>query len=403
MHILFVATNVPVPPNNGQAIRSLSILQALRSIGHELSFISFANGPKSEELQPLSSLCRSISLLERRMPNLTATVDYLGRIKSLLTFRSFAVQRFRSEKMQEMIEGRLAKEKYDLIICDGIYALTNVPGTTIPVVLNSHNVEHVILKRYATLERSFLKRHYAKLEARFMRSTERRSCERVSSALVCSEIDRELLRVFRPDLPVFVAPNVVDTDFLGMVASSPAPVDPILLFQGGMDWYPNRDAVEHFVQDTLPLVRVSYPRVKFIVAGRNPPAQFVEKFSSDSTIEFTGTVQDMRPYLAAATVVIVPLRIGGGTRIKILEACAAGKPVISTSVGAEGLNLETGREILLADSPAQFARSVVDLLGDPGRREALARLAKSAVVERYSQQTLRKSLACFISELGTLA
>ena len=164
-----------------------------------------------------------------------------------------------------------------------------------------------------------------------------------------------------------------------------------------MDWYPNRDAVEFFARAILPRVRAKCPDVRLIVAGRNPPNQFVEQFRSDRKIEFTGTVPDMRPYLAAATVVIVPLRVGGGTRIKILEACAAGKPIVSTSVGAEGLDLEPGKEIILADDPREFARSVVNLLQHPARSEAVARSARAAVVERYSHVTLKKSLDALIS------
>jgi glycosyltransferase involved in cell wall biosynthesis len=403
LHILFVATNVPVPPNNGQAIRSLSIIQGLRSIGHELSFISFADSRRPQDLHLLSCLCSTIKLLPRKTPNLTQAVDYVGRIRSLLTFKSFAVERFRSRMLQDIIQDELDKQKYDLILCDGIYALTNVPVTPTPIALNCHNIEHVILKRYAMLERNPLKKYYARLESYYMRITEGHSCHRVSAALVCSELDLELLRMFRPGLPVFVAPNVVDTDFLRTLDSSAPSLDPILLFQGGMDWYPNRDAVEYFARDILPKIRLAYPKAKFIIAGRNPPAQFIEKFRYDPMIEFTGTVKDMRPYLLAATLAIVPLRIGGGTRIKILEASAAGKPVISTTVGAEGLNLEEGKEIILADDPAQFASSVVDLLRDPCRCEALGSSARAAVVERYSQQTLKKSLEAFLCNLAVPA
>lgn len=400
MHILFVATNLPVPPNNGQAIRSLSIIQALSAMGHEVSFISFADGRRPQDLRPLSSFCRSIDLCEREMLNLTQNADHLGRVRVLLTFRSYALERFKSEVMREMIRKKLNTVRYDLIVCDGIYALANIPETATPIALNCHNVEHIILKRYAMLERNPVKKFYAELESHFMRIAECRSCHQVSAVLVCSEVDRELLLVFRPNLPIVVAPNVVDTDSLSNVNSSFSSGDPVVLFQGGMDWYPNRDAVEYFARDVLPQIRLSFPNVRFVIAGRNPPARFVQKFRQDSLIEFTGTVPAMRPYLAAASLVVVPLRIGGGTRIKILEACAAGKAVVSTTVGAEGLNLEAGKEIIVADDPSEFAASVIDLLNDPHRCETIATLARAAVVQRYNQQTLKKSLEPFISSFG---
>jgi glycosyltransferase involved in cell wall biosynthesis len=155
--------------------------------------------------------------------------------------------------------------------------------------------------------------------------------------------------------------------------------------------------VEFFARFILPLIRAKYPHVKFVVAGRNPPPNFVQQFSSDPAIEFTGTVPDMRPYLANATVVVVPLRMGGGTRIKILEACASGRPVVSTRIGAEGLNFEASKEIILADDPAEFARGVVGLLSDSAQAAAVAASARIAVVERNSHDVLKKALDGVIS------
>ena len=404
MQILFVATNLPVPPNNGQAIRSLAMIQALASSGHGLSFLSFANTSRPQNLDPLPALCRSIDLLELEMKNLTERTDYLQRLKCLSALKPYSVERFRSAAMRAKIQEKLTGGKYDFVLCDGLYALANIPISTVPITLNCHNVEYIILQRYAQLERNVLKKTYARIESFLMRAAERDSCHRVANAMVCSKIDLGILRRLRPDLPIFVVPNVIDTDLFRPVETAHlGRKDPVLLFQGVMDWYPNRDAVEFFARAILPRVRAECPDVKLIVAGRNPPNQFVEQFRSDRKIEFTGTVPDMRPYLAAASVVIVPLRVGGGTRIKILEACAACKPIVSTSVGAEGLDLQPGKEIILADDPGEFASSVVNLLRHPARSEAMARSARAAVVERYSQVTLKRTLDALISScsLGT--
>ncbi len=402
MKILFVAVDLPIPPNSGQAIRDLSILQALESGGHEVAFVCLAHKGRPTDLRPLSSFCRYIDIVEREMTNLTQQADYLRRIRFLLAFRSFSVERFRSEAMREAIQQQLQVRKYNLIICDGIHALTNVPETKVPIALNCHFFEHVVLEQYARLERNPWKKYYARMEAHLMRIAERRGSHRVSRAMVCSQVDERLLRRFRQDLPIFVVPNVVDTDLIHPVERSPTDgTDPVLLFSGQMDWYPNRDAVEYFARAILPRVRAECPKVRFIVAGRNPPAQFVEQFKSDPRIEFTGTVLDIRPYLAAATLVVVPLRFGSGTRIKILEACAAGKPVVSTSIGAQGLILEAGKEIILADDPAEFARAVVTMLRDPAQCDGIASCSRAAVTERYSHRTLKKSLDAFVSSLPT--
>jgi polysaccharide biosynthesis protein PslH len=398
--ILFVTTDLPVPPNSGRAIRSISIIQALQANGHELTFVSFAKKGRPSDLYPLSTYCHSIDLLEFDIKNLTEQTDRVQRLKCLLSLKSYSVERFRSKAMRARIREQLTRRKYDLIVCDGMYALANIPVTKIPIILNCHNVEYIILRRYAQLERHLAIRLYAKIESYLLRNAERNCCHRIAYAMVCSEIDLAAMRLLRPDLAASVVPNVVDTDFIHPVETAASDnAHPVLLFQGSMDWYPNRDAVEYCVQSILPMIRQDFPNARFIVAGRNPPPQFVERFSLDLQIEFTGTVPDMRPYLAAATVVIVPLRIGGGTRIKILEACAAGKPTVSTTVGAEGLDLKAGREIILADDAAEFARSVVTLLRDPDLRDAIARPARSAVVERYSQLALKKALEDIRSNL----
>ncbi|MGA9593846.1 MAG: glycosyltransferase family 4 protein [Candidatus Acidiferrales bacterium] len=400
MRILFVATNLPIPPNNGQAIRSLSIVQALASSGHEVNFVSFVGKGRAETLDPLSSYCREIDMQERELTNVTQGADYLRRLGCLLSFRPYSVERFRSAPMRARIQEHLQAGHFDIIVCDGLYALVNVPDTEVPIALNCHNVEYVILERYSQVEKNVFKKYYARMEAQLMRRVERSSCDRAAIAMVCSSDDRETLGQLNPRLPIFIVPNAVDTDSYSPNGSHRvAQPDPVLLFQGGMDWYPNRDAVEFFAHSIFHLIREAFPTAKFVIAGRNPPANFVEQLSALGGVEFTGTVPDMRPYLAAATVVVVPLRMGSGTRLKILEACAAGKPIVSTSIGAEGLSLEPGKDIFLADDPDDFARSVVMLLRDPARREAIARSARAIVVERYSHPALKKSLDIAVSSL----
>lgn len=398
MRILCVATHLPVPPYSGQSIRSLSILQALASLGHRLSFISFAGMSRPQDVQPLSSYCEPIDLIALEVENLTIRRNYFGRLNCLLTSRCYSIERFRSMPMQRLVADHLSRVHYDLIICDSIYGLINIPATTVPILLNCHNVEYIIIERYAQIETNRLKKYYARLEAHRLRNAERDGCFRVAAAMVCSETDLHALQELGPQLPISVIPNVVDTDHIHPPTVDRSENDsPMLLFQGSMDWYPNRDAVEFFASLILPAIRSSYPRSRLVVAGRNPPADFIQRFSSDPNIEFTGTVPDMRPYLASATIVIVPLRLGGGTRIKILEACAAGKPVVSTKIGAEGLVLKPGREILVEDDPESFARTVISMLRSPELRHQLANAARAAVVQQYSHSTLRKLLGDLIA------
>ena len=400
MNILFVSTHVPVPVNNGQAIRTSSILQALASSGHHVTFVSLVGIQSTAGLDPLPSYCCTIDLTERGLSNVSQGSDYFRRLGCLLSLKPYSIERFRCEEMQAKIRRHLQATAFDLIFCDSLYALRNVPPTDIPIALNCHNVEHVIFQRFARMEKNPVRKWYARIEGRLVEGVERESCGRAALAMACSETDRDILRQTAPNLPIFVVPNAVDASWFEHDTAWGSPDQgQTILFQGGMDWYPNRDAVEFFALRILPSVRMACPDVKFVVAGRNPPADFVEKFRGDIGIEFTGTVPNMRPYVAAATVVVAPLRLGSGTRIKILEACAAGKAVVSTHIGAEGLAFQQGKQILLADAPEDFARSVIGLLRDERQRLAVGHSAKTAVLQRYVQSNVKQSLDAAISNL----
>jgi polysaccharide biosynthesis protein PslH len=399
MRLLYVATNVPTPPNNGQAIRSLSLIKALATSGHNLDFLSLAR-TRVESIEPLANYCSKVDLIEQLSTNLSTDGNYLRRVLCAMQFKSYSLERFRSEPMRERIADKLTHQDYDAIFCDGIYALVNMPPTKVPILLNCHNVEYVIIERYKSIEPSLLKRIYAAIESSLLKKEETKALERVELAMACSSVDQEMLKKMCPGLKVFVVPNVVDTDAIvpesGQAPDAPAP---ILLFQGGMDWFPNRDAVSYFARQVLPLVQAEYPSVRFVVAGRNPPAEFIIELQNFSSTEFTGTVTDMGPYLRMATVIVVPLRVGGGTRIKILEAGAAGKPIVSSSLGAEGLDFKDGDEILIANSPTDFAGAVTTLLRDPNRRRQVGNAACARVREHHSQRNLNQVFEVIFSDL----
>jgi len=402
LRILFIGTNLPIPTNNGSALRSLSIIKSLSSSGHEIHFLSFAGKDLPKTLDPLSLYCTEVDLLERDAESMSRRGGYVRRARCLLSRKPYAVERFRSRVMEARIEGLLGARQFDLVICDGLHALVNIPNTNVPIALNCHNVEYLIFRRYVSVEKNPFKKSYAALEAHLLRGVERRGCQRAAMAMACSDEDRRALRQLHPVLPVVIVPNAVDVDsYLFRESQELKDADPILLFQGAMDWYPNRDAVEFFVLNILGLVRAEFPTARFVVAGRNPPRRFVEDICAYPGVEFTGTVPDMRPYLSTATVVVVPLRMGSGTRIKILEAFAAGKPVVSTRLGAEGLIAEEGKDLLLADNPAEFARSVATFLRDPALRSAISKSGRALIANRYSQQVLKRSLDAFVSSLQT--
>jgi glycosyltransferase involved in cell wall biosynthesis len=217
-----------------------------------------------------------------------------------------------------------------------------------------------------------------------MRRFEGQVLRRFDHILAVSETDRETLVRLYPlarALPISVIPTGVDTEYFvpaGHAVAGP----PNLVFTGSMDWLPNVDGVRFFCRDILPSIREVAPDTTFTIVGRSPTAD-VRRLGDEPGVEVTGRVDDIRPFLDRATVYVVPLRIGGGTRLKIFEAMSAGKAVVSTTIGAEGLPVENGRHVLLADTPETFAATVVDLVRDAAARHELERNARALVTERY--------------------
>jgi len=267
--------------------------------------------------------------------------------------------------------------------------MLNLPATDVPIALNAHNLEYMILKRYLSHESNPLKLAYGWLETQKVRRWESDACFHADYVMCCSKHDKELIRELCPRVPISVVPNIVDVNNY----SPTTDVDEsVLIYQGGLDWYPNRDAVEYLVFEILPILRRLVPDCRVIVPGRNPSPAFRPQFESIPYVSFTGTVSDMRREIAKAAVSVVPLRIGSGTRMKILEAAAMGKPIVSTTLGAEGLEFVDGSEIVLADQPQAFADAVAGFLRDAARRRSLGRAARRRVEQQYSMTALRASL-----------
>jgi glycosyltransferase involved in cell wall biosynthesis len=288
--------------------------------------------------------------------------------------------------MQTTIQEYLAREHFDLMICDDVYNLQNLPtGSGVPVLLNKHDLTYEIMERFKQWQPNPVKAAYIALESKKVRHFEQWACSHVPGVLACSNRDALALNHLSPSSRIWVVPNVID-----LATYSPAALEDgmTVLYVGAMDWYPNCDAVHFFISEILPHIEKCVPQVKFAVAGRNPPDKLRRRYASRSNVRFTGTMADLRAEIERAAVCVVPLRIGSGTRLKILEAAAMNKSVVSTHIGAEGLEFVDGRELLLADNPQQFAAAVIDLLRDPKRRRALGTAAHTKVSQQYSVEAL---------------
>jgi polysaccharide biosynthesis protein PslH len=391
MRILYIATMYPLPVNNGVKMRVWSLLCAIANAGHQITLATFAEPEESVGTeQELRKVCKDCDIVVRHMASLSGSTNYRARLSAVLSPSPFAIQRFRSDEMRARLERRLRSDAFDVVLCDNIYTTVNLPATSLPILMNSHNVEHLILQRYVGQESNPLKSLYARLEAGKLRRFEAAIYKRAVLVMVCSGLDAKLIERICPGVKTVIAPNVVDVREYQISGE----VDPFtIVYQGGMDWFPNRDAVEYFARAIFPLVQKEIPNARLIVAGRNPSPEFRARFADVPALEFTGTLPDLRPVIAKAGVCIVPLRIGSGTRLKILEGGAMGKAIVSTTIGAEGLDFVPGKEILIADDPPVFARSVIEVLRDPARRKALGEAARKRVLQDYDFAALDRSIA----------
>jgi glycosyltransferase involved in cell wall biosynthesis len=270
-------------------------------------------------------------------------------------------------------------------------------GTRPILCLDEHNIEYDIVRRTAGVETGALRRAYSAIEWRKVRREERHAWSHLDGCTVTSVRDQEMLLSDEPTAHTAVVPNGVDLDFFRPSPGSVSHGPQTLLFFGAIDYYPNTDAMLFFLHDALPQLAARYPQLRLCIVGRKPPESILAQRSA--TVEVTGVVEDVRPWIERADVVIVPLRIGGGTRLKILEAMAMGKAVVSTTLGAEGLDVVPERDLLIADDADGLAVQVGRLLDDPELGRRIGASARQFVASRYSWRTAVDSLSTFYGEL----
>jgi glycosyltransferase involved in cell wall biosynthesis len=305
--------------------------------------------------------------------------------------------KWRVPKVYRQVRNLMESGSIDLCVADFLAAAANVPlGGAVPVALFEHNVEHLIWKRLSGLEARAWRRPLFEIEWRKLRRREARACARTNLTIAVSESDRRRLAELAANARVAAVPTGVDTTYFAPDGSSPLPAR--LVFSGSMDWHPNEDAVLYFIDAILPRIRGDVPDASLAVVGRHPSAK-LRAAGERAGVLITGTVDDVRPYLREAAVCVVPLRAGGGTRLKIFEALALAKPVVSTSIGAEGLSLVPGQQVVIADDPAEFARAVVSLLRDPKRQQAIGLAGRRLVEHRYSWATVASEFEALCEEV----
>ena len=378
--------------DKGGRIRTYHMLKELKR-EHHVTYLALDDGNAAPDARERSrEYCHDLITITHHTRPKFSVGFYLELLRNLFTPLPYFIMKYRSELMRSEIERVANTGRYDIGVCDFLQPSVNLPDRLpFPIILFQHNVEAMIWKRHYEVQSDALKRIYLYGQWRKAVAFEKKICRRVDCVVAVSAKDVETMRREYQVERIAEVPTGVDTDYF-QPSRAAHPIPDSLVFTGSMDWLPNHDAVKFFVVEILPLIKEQLPQVKLTVVGRNPYPELLAMAERDNAINVTGRVEDVRPFIEEATAYIVPIRIGGGTRLKIYEAMAMEKPVVSTTVGAEGLPLRDGLELLLADSTTDFARAVVTVLKNASIANELARNAAKLMHEQFSWQ---RSAAAF--------
>jgi glycosyltransferase involved in cell wall biosynthesis len=410
MKILQVCKKFPWPARDGESLAILGLTRGFALAGHEVTVLGM-NTPK-HHFDP-GFLPESLRETARFFAvDVDTRVRLLPAALNLLTGQSYNLERFFSADFQSGLRRLLRETPFDLIQLEGLYLApyfqTIRRETTAPVVMRAHNVEFEIWEKLAANEPRWHKKRYFGLLARRMRRFEVASLNHYSALVPISPVDAARFAELGARLPMHTCPaGMMPGEYrlnparppADSPAAAPAAAEPASAasrdqparqlrvgYLGALDWLPNREGLDWFIERVWPLVRERFAGAEFRVAGRNAPAAWLSR--QEPGVSLLGEVEDARAFLAEQDVVVMPLLSGSGMRIKLLEALAMARPVVASSQAAEGVPLVSGQHALLADEPAEFARAVIGLLQDPARARSMGLEGRAHVFEHYDQEKL---------------
>jgi len=381
MKILWVKAGGLVPLDVGGKIRSYQIIREL-SRKHEVTLFTFYPTQLDDSHPELRQILSRVVCVPLPLPASRSLGEYADYIRRICSFHPYTMAKYYRPEVFRSFNQLLESETHDVLVCDFVHPAGIIPWDfPCPKVLFAHNVEAQIWQRYYQVTRNPIWKLATWREYRAMKRVERFYVQQADHLLTVSEPDRRFFSQYIDPSKITVISTGVDLDYFQPSQSGENPN--ALVFTGSMDWLPNDDGIRYFLNEILPRVRRYVRDVKLSIVGRRPSGN-VKALARDKGAEVTGRVQDIRPYVRQASVYVVPLRVGGGTRLKIFEAMAMGKAIVSTSIGAEGLPVTNGENIVIEDDPERFALSVARLLNDPAARARLGLAARQMVEERYS-------------------
>lgn len=392
MNLLWLSQNVPYPPKTGVLQRNYNLVReaSRRANVYLLAVLKRDILPGQYDLdtakRELGKLCRDVEIVDLPIESSQARL-YSAAFKSLFTNDPLSVSWIKDGGMRKQLRRMLGMVKFDLVHVDTIsLAVYRDELRGIPKILNHHNIESHLLMRRTLFERNPLKRWYLTIESRKLRHYEQRVCSEFDVNFTVSELDKQRLLEIAPSLNVDVIANGVDVEYFSPGESQIIPGN--LIMASGMNWFPNRDAVLYMAEEIWPLLSEYMPDLSWTVVGADPPQRLLDLAARDRRIVVTGFVDDVRPYLAQAEIYLCPMRDGGGTRLKILDALAMSKAIVCTTMACEGISVTPEKNVLIADSPQEFLKQIKRLRENPELRDKLGKAAREFVVKQYSWEKI---------------
>lgn len=388
MNVLVVDEELPWPLDTGKRLRTYNLLQRLQR-QHAITYLCYGtSGAVLPDCPNISVVALPSPILEQKGARF-----YGQLLANLISANPYIVDRHYSKAFQQKASSLVADGDFDLVHCEWTPYTENIMSFLgrMPTVLSAHNVEAQIWERYFLTESNPAKRVYIYLQWQKVRRYESSVARRYTAVSTVSEPDRDVFVHEYGCHQVQVVPNGVDERYF---APDDTPVVPgSMVFTGSMDWRPNQDGARYFIEQVFPLIRQRMPGATFCVVGRNPPAWLVKLAEKAEGVTVTGTVPDVRPYIARSALYLVPLRVGGGSRLKILEALSMGKVVLSTTLGAEGLMVKEGVTILLRDTPQEMADAACRALTNRDAYASLGSAGRELILKSYTWDAIARIMA----------
>ncbi|GAB4529345.1 MAG: glycosyltransferase [Anaerolineae bacterium] len=376
-HVLMLTPYLPYPPVSGGRMRTYNLIKNL-STDYTITLLCFGRPEETAfDYSPLRAYC-DVTVIDRESSPGTLKAALL----SLSSTKPITMRLYGTEAMRAAVARALAEKPVDVIHVESFYMMQNLPeNLSVPVLMSEPAVEYLVWAKHARVAEPWYTRPGIALEAFKMRQTEPQVWESADVVGAMSEVDAGVIRKAAPRARVMLTPNGVDVDYFQPDAAHPRMTN-TAMYMGDYKYFPNTDAVGYFVEDIMPRIKARRPDFHLTLVGKDPTPEMRELAGDDVTV--TGLVDDTRPYLWGSTVFICPLRSGSGTRFKLMEALACGCPVVSTSLGCEGLGAVDGVHMLIRDEPQSFAEAVLELMDHPERGQAMGAAGRAWVVEKHA-------------------